>query len=43
MDDNNQGILYVSGYPPETKESDIINFFAEKKYKVMYYREAVTK
>lgn len=38
-----QGLLYVSDFPSETKETDIARFFLEKGIKVLYYREGVSK
>lgn len=38
-----QGLLYLSDFPPETKETDIARFFLEKGIKVLYYREGVSK
>ena len=40
---DNQGLLYISDFPLETKETDIARFFLEKGIKILYYREGVSK
>ena len=40
---DNQGLLYVCDFPEKANEKDIINFFEEFGFKVIQYKEGISK